>query len=78
MNASTNQPDKDEPLADLLVGARRIAEYITSLGVPVDESDVYYLHRSKKWPIGKHGRDLIASKRRSNRHAEKITRGTAA
>ena len=41
MNASTNQPDKDEPLADLLVGARRIAEYITSLGVPVDESGVF-------------------------------------
>ena len=30
------------------------------LGLPVNETDVYYLHRMKKWPIGKYGTLLIA------------------
>jgi hypothetical protein len=76
----TNQDEGDERLvSDLLVGARRIAEQITSiLGDPVDEDDVYYFNRVQKWPIGKYGALLIASKRRLNSHAEKITRGSTA
>ena len=69
-----NQHEGDAHLAgDLLVGAKAIAKHISSLGVPVDAGDVYYLHKVGKWPIGKHGRDLIASKRRLDRHGQKIT-----
>ena len=63
---------------DVLLGAKKIAKHIeTILGVPVDEDDVYYAHRMKKWPIGKYGALLIASKRRLTNHVEKITRGSA-
>src|SRR5262245_3672513 len=61
-------PDDNEPVEpladDVLLGAKSIAEHITSLGFPVDEEDVYYLHRAKKWPFHKYGAFLIASKRR--------------
>jgi hypothetical protein len=75
--------DDDEPVEriadDVLLGAKRIAEHLASiLGVPVDETDVYYAHRMKKWPIGKYGALLIASKRRFARHVEEITRGSTA
>jgi hypothetical protein len=72
--------DDDEHLAgDVLLGAKKIAKHIeTILGVPVDEDDVYYFNRARKWPIGKYGALLIASKRRLNNHAEKITRGPTA
>lgn len=75
-----NQHEGDAHLAgDALLGAKRIAEHIeTILGVPVDEDDVYYFNRAKKWPIGKYGALLIASKRRLNSHAEKLMRGTPA
>jgi hypothetical protein len=73
----TNQHD-DGPAGDLLVGAKQIAEYITSLGIPTDEDDVYYARRAKKLPIGKYGAELIASKTKLNRHADKITRGPTA
>jgi hypothetical protein len=72
----TNQHDEaDERLAgDLLVGAARIAEHISVLiGEPVDEDDVYYFRRAGKWPIGKYGAELIASRKKLNRHAQKIT-----
>jgi hypothetical protein len=32
----------------------------------------------KKWPIGKYGAFLIASKRRLTNHVEKMTRGSSA
>ena len=71
----TNQDEGDERLAgDLLIGATRIAEHISVLiGEPVDEDDVYYFRRAGKWPIGKHGAELIASRKKLNRHAQKIT-----
>jgi hypothetical protein len=74
------QDDEDERLAgDLLRGARRIAEHISVLaGEPVDEGDVYYFHRAGTWPIGKLGAGLVASRKRLNRHADKITRGNTA
>lgn len=65
---------------DLLVGADAILDYLVFLGMPED-TDVYYLRRAGRWPIGKtagDGGSLIASKRRLARHAEKITRGRAA
>ena len=76
MGTTNNQPDEVGALADdVLLGAKNIAEHITALGFPVNESDVYYLHRAKKWPFNKYGAFLIASKRRLTRHAEDLTRG---
>jgi hypothetical protein len=78
---TTQHEENDERLAgDLLVGAGAIRDYLIYLGIP--DPDVYYLRRAGKWPIGKtaegQSANLIASKRRLARHAEKITRGTAA
>jgi hypothetical protein len=72
----TNQYDEaDERLAgDLLVGADAIQAYLVYLGMP-EETDVYYLKKTKRWPIGNTGGDggpLIASKRRLTRHTQKI------
>jgi hypothetical protein len=81
-NRGPTLDDDDEPVErladDVLLGAKSIAEHITSLGFPVDENDVYYLHRVKKWPFHKYGAFLIASKRRLTRHAKEILRGAAA
>ena len=68
--------DNDDLAGDLLVGAEKIEAHLKHFGVP--NPDAYYLRRSKKWPIEKYGANLIASKRRLNRHAEKITRGRTA
>jgi hypothetical protein len=74
---ANKQHDEVSALADdVLLGAKSIAEHITALGFPVDEGDVYYLHRAKKWPFNKYGSFLIASKRLLTRHAEKLLRGT--
>jgi hypothetical protein len=74
--------DDDAPVErladDVLLGATSIAEHITSLGFPVDEDDVYYLHRAKKWPFNKYGAFLIASKSRLTCHAKKLLRAPAA
>ena len=72
---TNHHEEGDKRLAgDLLVGATRIAEHISVLvGEPVDENDVYYFRRVQKWPIGKYGAELIASKTKLNRHAQKIT-----
>jgi hypothetical protein len=76
---TNNQPDEVSTVADdVLIGAKKIAKHISDLGFPVDEADIYYLHRAKKWPFGKYGVLLIASKRRLTRHAEKLLRGSAA
>ena len=76
MVTTNNQPDEVSALAgDVLLGAKNIAEHITSLGFPVDEIDVYYLHRAKKWPFNKYGVFLLASKKRLNRHAKELLRG---
>jgi len=80
MGTSKHDEVADERLAgDLLVGADAIREYLVFLGMP-EETDVYYLKRAGRWPIGNTGGDggkLIASKRKLAQHAEKITRGSA-
>ena len=63
-----DQSEKFERLADdLLLGAGRIAAFLTDLtGEEVTEDDVYYLasKRSKtQWPISRFGPGLIASKK---------------
>ena len=78
MDQNPQQHDQgDERLAggDLLIGADPIEGYLKILGVP--NPDAYYLRRAGKWPIGKYGANLIASKRRLARHAEKITAPTS-
>jgi hypothetical protein len=75
--ASTDEP-AERIADDVLLGARSIAEHITALGFPVNETDVYYLHRVKKWPFNKYGTFLIASKQRLTSHAKKLLRGSAA
>jgi hypothetical protein len=78
----TTQHDDTHALAgDLLLGADAIRAFLVHLGMPEDV-DVYYLKRAGDWPIGKtaDGRSsyLVASKKRLERHAEKITRGATA
>ena len=51
----TKQPERIAD--DLLVGARAIA---TEIGE--GEDAVYYLHKTKRLPIGKLGKTLIASR----------------
>lgn len=49
---------------DLLIGARAIAE---ELGVAVH--DVYYIAKTKRLPIGRLGKNLIASRSKLRRAA---------
>ena len=73
---TTQREENDERLTgDLLVGADAILAYLVELGMP-EETDIYHLKRAGYWPIGKtagDGGNLIASKRRLARHAQKIT-----
>jgi hypothetical protein len=79
MDTSQHDDGGERLAGDLLVGAKQIAEFITSLlGVPTDEDDVYYAKRAKKLPIGNYGVELIASKTKLTRYFDKITRGTTA
>jgi hypothetical protein len=82
MDTTTNpqHDDGDERLAgDLLVGADAIRAYLVHRGMPPGV-DPYYLKRSG-WPIGNTAGDggkQIASKRRLDRHIEKLARGSSA
>jgi hypothetical protein len=77
--AGKPSPPRDSGEGDVLLGAAKIAAHLTVvLDEPVDADDVYYAHRMRKWPIGKYGALLIASKRRLNNHVEKMTRGPSA
>jgi len=70
---STTDNESGSGLAgDLLYGADAIRVHLVALGLPED-TDVYYLRRARKWPIGKDGAYLIASKKRLERHAQRIT-----
>jgi hypothetical protein len=81
MDTNPNQHDEgDARPGDLLVGRDAIRDFLVTLGMP-QTVDVYYLKRAGDWPIGKTGGDsgnLIASKRRLARHAEKLARGSTA
>jgi hypothetical protein len=77
MDTATDQ--NDAHLADDVVhGAKNLAEYLTSLGFPVSEDNVYYLHRVEKWPFHKYGRLLLGSKRELASHARNFLRGHSA
>ena len=65
---------------DLLVGAETIKSFLVGLGMPPGV-DVYYLRRTRRWPIGSTadgtgGGKLVASRRRLAAHVERLTRGT--
>jgi hypothetical protein len=68
-----DQSDNERFTADLLRGAARIAAYLRELGEDVEPGNIYYLKKSGKYPIGRHGGELIASKRQLARHAKKIS-----
>jgi len=68
---SNTLPPSDRLADDLLLGAKCIGDFI---GRTSDQ--VYYLARVGKWPIGRLGKDLIASKSKLTNHANKITSGT--
>ena len=71
---SDDQSENDQRFAaDLLRGAARISAFLRELGEDVAPEDIYYIKKSGKYPIGRHGRDLIASKRQLMRHAKKIS-----
>ena len=75
MDATTNQIDKDDELAgDLLVGRKNIRKFLIDLGMP-EKVDPSYL-KKRRWPIGKSGASLIASKRRLARYVQKLTTPT--
>jgi len=68
MDQNQHDDGSGRPADDLLRGAAAIGAFIG-----VDEDEVYYIARTKKWPIGKDGAQLIASKKRLSNHARKIT-----
>jgi hypothetical protein len=72
MDNARHQDETEHAGGDLLVGADAIRAYLVHLGLPED-TDVYYMRRARRWPIGSDGAKLIASKRRLSRYAEKIT-----
>ena len=68
MNDNPEKPlEHAEHPEDFLKGAAAIAEHLRNEGLSVTDADVYYLARSKKLPMGKWGKNLIASKRRLSR-----------
>jgi hypothetical protein len=72
MDNVRHQDETEHAGGDLLVGADAIHAFLVHLGMP-ETTDIYYLRRTKRWPIGSDGAKLVASKRRLSRHAEKIT-----
>ena len=58
---------------DLLNGAAEIAEFLGT-----NTREVYLLAQTKRLPIGRLGRKLIASKRQLTRHTDKLARGPTA
>jgi len=65
------QPPQDRVGDDLLVGATAIADELR-----MSPSEVYYIAKKKKLPIGKWGSQLIASKSKLRRAARAITETT--
>jgi hypothetical protein len=74
MSIDDQSEDDRRFAADLLRGAAAIAAFLNELGeTDVTSGSVYYLRKAKKYPIGRHAGELIASKRQLARHARKIS-----
>jgi hypothetical protein len=65
---SAGSSQRERLADDLLFGARAIAE---ELGMSVD--NIYYIARTRKLPIGRLGKNLIASRRRLKAAAHALT-----
>jgi hypothetical protein len=59
------------PDDNVLIGAEAIEAHLASIGFP--DEDAYYLKKIGRWPIGKYGKFLIATRTGLDRHARKLT-----
>ena len=57
---------------DFLFGADAIAAYLTSIGLPTNEQQVYYAHKIGRLPIGRYSKYLISSKRKLTRAVQAL------
>lgn len=69
---SEEKPNSERVADDVLRGAQAIGD---ELGV--NPEDVYYLHKTQKYPIGKLGKTLIASRQQLRRHHRALTKKPA-
>jgi len=60
-------------LDDLLDGGAEIADFLRELGLRANTREVYHLHKTKRLPIGRLGRKLIASRSQLRRAAKALT-----
>jgi hypothetical protein len=72
MSDSTETPTNDENLH----GAEEIEAYLAEIGFP--DQDAYYLRRVGRWPIGRYGKYLFATKSALDRRARQIKSAAAA
>jgi hypothetical protein len=73
MSDQSEKPNGDESVADdVLRGAVAIG---AELGV--EPADVYYIRKTQKYPIGKSGKTLIASRQELRRHHRTTTQKSA-
>jgi hypothetical protein len=68
MSDQSEKPTEERVADDILRGAAEIA---AELGV--EPMDVYYLHKTKRYPISKLGKILIASRRQLRRTHRALT-----
>ena len=68
MSEQPEKPNEERVADDILRGAAEIA---AELGC--EPTDVYYLHRMRRYPISKLGKILIASRRQLRRAHRTLT-----
>ena len=71
MNQEAARPA--DRLDDLLDGGAKIALFLQELGLQANIREVYHLHKTKRLPIGRLGRKLIASRSQLRRAAKALT-----
>ena len=70
---SEEKPNSERVADDVLRGAQAIGE----MSWGCNPEDVYYLHKTQKYPIGKLGKTLIASRQQLRRHHRALTKKPA-
>jgi hypothetical protein len=58
---------------DLLDGGAEIADFLRELGLRANTREVYHLHKTRRLPIGRLGRKLIASRSQLRRATKALT-----
>ena len=71
MENKSNPPSQERVGDDLIIGAKAIGAEMA-----MEPAEVYYAHRMKLLPIGKWGKQLIASRRKLRRKARALTADT--